>query len=541
MCNPGQQPDAPSATFPAAVPQSAGEAMGMVLVGLGWLAAADLASVPASVRAECLRQLEQARSVQTAAHAAVLSAFDYDGGYADDGQGSSGAWLRWQTQVTGGAAAGAVGWMRRLRAHPAVAAALRAARISESWAKQICAWTDLLPESARQDADAILLAAAAGGAELADLASLADQMRRTLARPDEGDDDGFEDRQLRLATTIGGAGKLTGDLTPGCAAALAAVLDALGKKAGPEDLRTERQRHHDALEEACRRLIGSGCVPDRAGQPTRIQLHMSLEDLARRLAGGTAGGTGPEAGHRADPGWADVVGRLWPRLTPGATPAPEPVPWPAAAPGQECDARIVPVVTGRVDHDLLDKLTAQLHGHTAWSQQPGCDPGRDGQDTDRASRDGAGTDRADRDAVRDLILANAVALLSGPGQLASVLRTGALPPPAAGISLPLDVGTATDTIPAHLRRAVILRDKHCSAPGCQVPPAGCQVHHIIPRSRGGPTSLGNIGLYCSFHHLIVIHRWGWTVTLNPDGTTTMASPDGTRVLHSHSPPSPAAA
>jgi hypothetical protein len=25
-------------------------------------------------------------------------------------------------------------------------------------------------------------------------------------------------------------------------------------------------------------------------------------------------------------------------------------------------------------------------------------------------------------------------------------------------------------------------------------------------------------LLCTFHHLIVIHRWGWTLTLNGDGT-----------------------
>ena len=43
-----------------------------------------------------------------------------------------------------------------------------------------------------------------------------------------------------------------GDLTAECAAALTAMLDALGKKAGPEDTRTTSQRHHDALEEAWR-------------------------------------------------------------------------------------------------------------------------------------------------------------------------------------------------------------------------------------------------------------------------------------------------
>jgi hypothetical protein len=44
---------------------------------------------------------------------------------------------------------------------------------------------------------------------------------------------------------------------------------------------------------------------------------------------------------------------------------------------------------------------------------------------------------------------------------------------------------------------------------------------------------------CVFHHKIVIHRWGWTIRLSPDGTTIAIGPDG-RTLHSHSPPSQAA-
>jgi hypothetical protein len=38
-----------------------------------------------------------------------------------------------------------------------------------------------------------------------------------------------------------------------------------------------------------------------------------------------------------------------------------------------------------------------------------------------------------------------------------------------------------------------------------------------------------------------VHTWGWTITLNCDGTTTMTSPDGDRVYHSHSPPPATAA
>ena len=146
-----------------------------------------------------------------------------------------------------------------------------------------------------------------------------------------------------------------------------------------------------------------------------------------------------------------------------------------------------------------------------------------------------------RETISSLILANAVALLSGPGQVASLLRTGTLAGPAATVSLPLDLGAAADTIPPHLRRAVILRDRHCAAPGCFQPPSACHVHHTTPRSRGGRTRLTELILLCSFHHLIVVHKWDWTITLNPDGTTTMTNPSGSKVYHSHSPPPATAA
>ncbi len=545
------------------VPGSAGEAAEMVLAGLGWLASADLASVPAVVRADCLRALERAASVHIAARSAVLSAFDAQCGFQDDGHGTARTWLRWQTQITNPAASAAIGWMRRLDAHVAVRDALAAGTVSSSWGRQICDWTDPLPASAREDADLILLAAAAGGAELADLEALAAQIRRRLCPDDNDGKPGFADRQVRLRSTLGGMGRLDGDLTQGCAEAIQAVLDALGKKAGPEDTRTVRQRHHDALQEAFRRLIAAGMVPDRAGQPTQIQLHMSLDDLLART-GAPAGGAGPESGSgqpasgeqaSGEPGGAggSAVGRsgswwhgagwrdrLWPRLTPDGTAAPSPVlPGAGAMPGEECDATIVPMVTGHVDHDLLNRLTSLLSGpgpgpgagSTPGSGMPGaggcpsCGTGLGAQSRERFRRQ-----------VRDLILANAVALLSGPHGLASYLRTGKLAPPAGSVSLPLDVGRATDTIPPHLRRAVIVRDRHCAAPGCLQPPAGCQVHHIVPRSLGGATKLTNLLLLCSFHHLIVVHQWNWTITLNPDGTTTARSPDGKRVYHSHSPP-----
>ena len=111
----------------------------------------------------------------------------------------------------------------------------------------------------------------------------------------------------------------------------------------------------------------------------------------------------------------------------------------------------------------------------------------------------------------------------GSAGLAAQLRAQALGHPLAAPSLPLDLGVPTPIIPPHLRRAVALRDRHCRFPGCEQPPSVCQVHHLIPRAREGPTALSNLALLCRFHHLIVIHRWGWTLACRTDGTTTAAN------------------
>jgi hypothetical protein len=142
-----------------------------------------------------------------------------------------------------------------------------------------------------------------------------------------------------------------------------------------------------------------------------------------------------------------------------------------------------------------------------------------------------------RQALEQAIIGKAVDLVSGPGGLASFLRTRLLDGRLAGPSLPLDVGVSKD-VPAAIRHAVTLRAKgHCEwAGGCGQPAAACEIHHITHRANGGKTSVRDCGLYCFFHHHVMIHRMGWTVTLNPDGTTTARSPGGTKVLHSHGPP-----
>ena len=91
--------------------------------------------------------------------------------------------------------------------------------------------------------------------------------------------DGFDDRAVKLATTLGGAGVIHGDLTPECAEFVQTVLDALSAPACADDDRTQEQRYHDALAEAMRRLLAAGLLPERSGQPVKVWAHISLADL----------------------------------------------------------------------------------------------------------------------------------------------------------------------------------------------------------------------------------------------------------------------
>lgn len=67
-------------------------------------------------------------------------------------------------------------------------------------------------------------------------------------------------------------------------------------------------------------------------------------------------------------------------------------------------------------------------------------------------------------------------------------------------SLTLDLGYSRRCANANLRRALIARDRTCTAPGCDRPHWMCEIHHIIPWAKGGPTNLDNLTLLCSKHH-----------------------------------------
>jgi hypothetical protein len=91
--------------------------------------------------------------------------------------------------------------------------------------------------------------------------------------------------------------------------------------------------------------------------------------------------------------------------------------------------------------------------------------------------------------------------------------------------VPLDVGQTERTYSKALRRAVLVRDRHCRWPGCQMRASWCEVHHIHWFSEGGETSVENALALCAFHHHEV-HRRKIDITRTLRGHS-FQRPDGT--------------
>ena len=88
----------------------------------------------------------------------------------------------------------------------------------------------------------------------------------------------------------------------------------------------------------------------------------------------------------------------------------------------------------------------------------------------------------------------------------------------------LDVGRASRTFPAHLRRALVARDRGCAWPGCDRPPDWCDGHHINFWERDfGRTCLDNGCLLCRHHHT-EIHREEWVIRMAADGLPEFIPP-----------------
>jgi len=82
----------------------------------------------------------------------------------------------------------------------------------------------------------------------------------------------------------------------------------------------------------------------------------------------------------------------------------------------------------------------------------------------------------------------------------------------------LDLGWDERWFTRAQRRALAIRDRGCTFPGCTMPPQWCEAHHVTHWADGGLTDLTNGALLCGRHHTVV-HQRGMTATVTGTGVT----------------------
>lgn len=70
-------------------------------------------------------------------------------------------------------------------------------------------------------------------------------------------------------------------------------------------------------------------------------------------------------------------------------------------------------------------------------------------------------------------------------------------------------GRTRRVAPPRYRTVLAGRDRGCSFPACDIPPAWCQAHHVIAWADGGTTSIDDLTLLCGHHHR-QFEKLGWT-------------------------------
>ncbi|GGH39961.1 HNH endonuclease signature motif containing protein [Microbacterium album] len=86
----------------------------------------------------------------------------------------------------------------------------------------------------------------------------------------------------------------------------------------------------------------------------------------------------------------------------------------------------------------------------------------------------------------------------------------------------VQLGSPERVFNAHQRRAITARDGGCIIPGCTIPAAWCEIHHVDEHANGGPTHTDNGVLLCWWHHHN-LDRSGWDIRMRA-GTPVVKAP-----------------
>lgn len=247
--------------------------------------------------------------------------------------------------------------------------------------------------------------------------------------------------------------------------------------------RSTGQRQADALCDMARVLTDLGQVPRTAGEPARLVITLDHQQLAEMAAAAASNGVRPDGSPIDQPSLH--------RLRAGLT-----------GPGDAVDGS-----------DASEGICAGAKAETA---RPGA-----GADRIRRPRGDAGQSAGEelRTAEQPQAAPDTESDTRWPVPILGCLETGEqipasalrllccdadlLPAVLGADSAILDVGRTKRLVTTPIRQALRLRDRHCRFPGCTVPAALCQAHHVVPWWAGGKTCVNNMVGLCSHHHGVV--------------------------------------
>ena len=441
------------------------------------LQAADPSELNAAALGDRIVRLEAMLARLTAHQVACIGVFDARGDAQASGARSSQAWLRRRARLSPGEASARVGLARRLRHHDSTAAAFAAGQIRARHAEVITRTLDeITPVLAGEQAVGELEATMVDAARMVDPLRLASRCRRLRdavapAQAAADDWDAFAARDLSLSRTIGGMIAIGGMLDPLTGETVLAGLHALAAPAGPHDERTPGQRRADALAELARRVLTlDPTLPTVGGERPQVLVTVDLPTLQQRAA---------EAAAAALPGLT---------TTPG-----EDALGPNPVDGTRLNDSALPL--GWPPGSLIESPTAgspQLGSHQL-DRLPGAELAWAGPISGELAR------RICCDAMITRVVTD-------------------------GASQPLDVGRQTRVVPTGMRRALLVRDRHCQYPGCDTPGQWCDAHHLDHWALGGVTKLANLVLLCPYHHTR-LHLSGHWLRRGPDGAIELITDD----------------
>ena len=431
-----------------------------------------------------------------------LASFDSQGFAEGYGFASTQAWLRGYGYLDSGQAGSLVASARTADRLPLLAEVLAHGRIGIEHVAAVSRSTKRVPDEVLVEHDSTLRDMTTW-ARPSDLSRVGQKITECWDHDAaESDDHHLTDsRRLSLAQTFHGLWAVEGALTAEDGVKLAAALEPLMRRRGPEDERTPTQRRADALAELVDIALRSGQLPDTGGDRTRITLLVHATAAALELLPHDVDSPGPDGHgpgcHELDVALPDVA--LLDAVQSDAG-------QPSTIPRQRGSGGSAAADCGTVDNLFADSRLVAAFGDGASARQ---------LLGSRCDLTTAALTRIGCDAEINLML------LDGCGEV-------------------LHHGYSTRFPLVAQRRALVVRDQGCVFPGCDRPPHACQAHHLRFWSLHGPTDIDNLALVCGFHHWL-IHDRHWDLARLPVSATAPAggwvatSPHGLRLVRQRQP------